>query len=66
MSKIKISVDGVLFDMPEVEKPTEWQACAKCHECFLNPLYCSDLCHRVYMEELKRKQKDDGSREDKA
>lgn len=64
MSKIKISVDGVLFEMPEVEIPLPNTNCSRCP---LSPLYCSGLCHRLHgREELKRKQKDDGSREDKA
>lgn len=47
---IQVTIDGVQFPLWEAEVTEDWLDSTNCEECFMNPRYCSDLCHRAFME----------------
>ena len=51
---IQVTIDGVQFPIFESEVTEDWLDSTNCEECFMNPRYCSDLCHRAYLERKRR------------
>ena len=60
---IQVTIDGVQFPLWEAEVTEDWLDSTNCEdwldstnceECFMNPCYCSDLCHRAYLERKRR------------
>ena len=54
---VKISINGILFQMPEIELKDDWCECVNCEKCFLNPRTCSNVCTRYFIEKVKREYK---------
>ena len=52
--KLKIMIDGVLYDMPDTIVPDGWDECVNCEDCFLSYRKCNQLCYRVFMERKRR------------
>ena len=52
--KVKILIDGVLYDMPDDLISENWWKCQNCAACFLRDVSCGGLCIRVFLEKAKR------------